>query len=115
MRLNNYLIETKDNPYGFDRFSGPQRNGNSIKAWKEFIVQTMLYHEWRFDSQTWTAVVGDNITKTGLKALQQLEKEGKVTVDVDENRLTGQSVYKKGKLYDWGGSEEWTEYKVTLK
>lgn len=112
--LEKYLTEEKDNPHGFNRYSNPQRKGNSAKAWKDYIIQIMLYHEWRFDTQTWTATVGDNITKTGVKALMELEKEGKVQVEIIKQRKGGQPVYSKGKLVSWGGSDEWTDFKVTM-
>ena len=57
-----------------------------------------------------------NINPESLDSDQQAApEEGKVEVEVINNRKGGQPVYDKGKLVDWGGTENWTDYKVKLK
>jgi hypothetical protein len=120
MKLQQYLNENRmeNNPHGFSLYSGPQRNGNSAKAWRDYILIYLEYLEWKHGKPkkgnwTWYGSVGDGITKNGLKVIEKMAAEGIIEAEIGDVHLSGQPIKGPGgRIESWGGSLNFTEVKI---
>lgn len=83
----------------------PKRQGQSAKAWVDFIVAVVNWKKERYGDGTWEGLVEDDLGKAGTKIAELMAGKGMITFETNVETLTGLPVRGAfGRHIGWGGT-----------
>lgn len=91
----------------------PKRQGQSAKAWVDFIVAVVNWKQERYGDGKWEGFVEDELGKAGTKVAELMAGKGMITFETNTKYMSGMTrrgAY--GRYIDSTGSAYFTDFVI---